>query len=136
MSDQTQEQFAQLMRAGRKAYDAGDSTAAHDYWRQAAVIDPYNEKVWLALYRVVETEDDRKACLENIIAINPANVQARRRLRRFDATLGRRLLQELAAFKKEEKRRTRRGFLFGYLLLVLYMAGVVALVNYLTSIGG
>ena len=74
------ERFNDLLLAGKQAYEAGDRRAAHDRWRAAAAIDPYNEKVWTALLRVLDDEDDRRVCLENIIAINPMNVQARRLL--------------------------------------------------------
>lgn len=73
--------YEELMQAGRVAYKEGKRQLAHDYWREAATVDPYNEQVWLSLYRVLEKDEDRIVCLENIIAINPMNVQARRRLR-------------------------------------------------------
>ena len=73
--------FEELMQAGREAYKQGQRRLAHDHWHEAATVDPYNEHVWLSLFRVLETDDDRIACLENIIAINPMNVQARQRLR-------------------------------------------------------
>jgi len=75
--------FEELMQAGRKAYKQGKRRLAHDHWHEAATVDPYNEQVWLSLFRVLETDEDRIACLENIIAINPMNVQARRRLRGY-----------------------------------------------------
>jgi hypothetical protein len=37
--------------------------------------------VWLALLQVLDRTDDRQVCLENIIAINPVNTDARRQLR-------------------------------------------------------
>ena len=80
-AENQQEQFSALMKAGSQALAAGDRQTAHERWRAAAIIDPYNEKVWLALLRVLDTDEDRRVCLENIIAINPMNVQARRQLR-------------------------------------------------------
>lgn len=71
------------MQAGRVAYNEGKRKLAHDHWREAALVDPYEEKIWQALYRVVDSEEDRIVCLENIIAINPMNVQARRRLHAY-----------------------------------------------------
>jgi len=71
-----------LLSAGDHAYEAGDHYLAHEYWREAVSLDPYNENIWLALFKVLESEDDRIVCLENVIAINPLNVEARRRLRR------------------------------------------------------
>jgi hypothetical protein len=83
-SQAKQKRFDTLMKAGKDALDKGDRRAAHDLWREAATLDPYNEKIWLALYRVLNTDEDRIVCLQNIIAINPMNVQARRRLHTFE----------------------------------------------------
>ncbi len=55
--------------------------AAHNIWRQAAVTNPYDERVWTSLMDVLIYDDDREVCLENIIAINPLNTEARRQLR-------------------------------------------------------
>ena len=54
------------------------------YWRRAATLNPTNEQVWLALLNVLEKEGDIVVCLQNIIAINPNNKQALRRLRNFE----------------------------------------------------
>ena len=72
-----------LMEAGRRAFASGERRLAHDLWREAAIVDPYNESVWESLFGVLETDEDRLGCLQNIIAINPLNVEARRQLRRF-----------------------------------------------------
>ncbi len=70
-----------LLEAGDEALALGEARAAHDIWRVAAVANPYDERVWLALLQVLEDEEDRKVCLKNIIAINPLNTEARRQLR-------------------------------------------------------
>lgn len=70
-----------LLEAGRKAFTVGDRRAAHEYWRMAAVTNPYEERVWVALMNVLTDDEDREVCLENIIAINPLNPEARRALR-------------------------------------------------------
>ncbi|PJF22481.1 MAG: hypothetical protein CUN56_05795 [Phototrophicales bacterium] len=72
---------SELLRAGLVALAAGDKAKAHTLWKQAAALNPKNEAVWLALLEVVNTHDDRRVCLENILAINPNNEAARRQLR-------------------------------------------------------
>jgi hypothetical protein len=99
-----QSNFADLMQAGRVAYAAGKRRMAHDLWREAANIDPYNEQVWLALLDVIEADADKRVCLQNILAINPLNVQARRLLGQIDARK-QRLVQHQA-----EQRQIRRGW--------------------------
>src|SRR5689334_19151632 len=76
--------FGRFMSDGRSAYNKGDLKLAHDLWRQAAMIEPYNEHVWLALLDVLDKKEDRQVCLQNILSINPMNIQARRMLRAYD----------------------------------------------------
>ena len=100
------------MQAGRVAYTAGKRRMAHDLWREAANIDPYNEQVWLALLDVVEADADKRVCLQNILAINPLNVQARRQLGKIEAHK-----QRLAANKAEMEERRRWWSRYRWVLL-------------------
>lgn len=77
-----------LLRRGRTALQRGNRRRAHALWREAATVDPYDERVWQALLTVVETPDDRRVCLENILAINPLNTEARRQLRALSRLSG------------------------------------------------
>jgi hypothetical protein len=77
--------FARMMRLGQVARAQGEHRMAHQYWRQAAIIQPDNETVWMALLDVLESEEDRKVCLRNILAINPANKQAARQLEKLES---------------------------------------------------
>ncbi|MCB0207918.1 MAG: hypothetical protein KDJ52_01235 [Anaerolineae bacterium] len=43
-------------------------------------VDEGNEDIWLWLTSVVESDEDREICLENVLAINPNNVVAQRGL--------------------------------------------------------
>ncbi|MCC6613134.1 MAG: hypothetical protein IT320_06620 [Anaerolineae bacterium] len=69
---------ARLLSNSNSAKRAGNKKKAHDLLRQAASLAPYDEAVWWSLLDVVDNEPDRVACLENILAINPDNVEARR----------------------------------------------------------
>lgn len=115
----TDTNFAQLMQSGRAAYMSGNRKLAHDLWRDAAQIDPYNEQVWLALLSVLEGDADRRVCLQNIIAINPLNVQARRQLNKLEARAHRIALYEVeqqsrqATWKRNRSRLLRRAVLLG-----------------------
>jgi hypothetical protein len=81
MTTLQRQKFNELMRAGNAAFAAGKNRRAHYLWRRAAVISPYDEQVWLALLNVLERAEDRRVCLQNIIAINPSNLQAQQQLR-------------------------------------------------------
>ena len=110
--------FADLMQAGRVAYTAGKRKMAHDLWREAANIDPYNEQVWLALLDVIESDSDKRVCLQNILSINPMNVQARRQLGKIDTRLQRSKQHEAEqAARNQGRRRVRRSLWVRALML-------------------
>jgi hypothetical protein len=75
-----------LLGEGDAALAAGDRATAHARWRKAAAADPYDERVWLRLLRVIDDDDDRRVCLENIIGLNPLNTEARQQLRALNAS--------------------------------------------------
>ena len=122
MAQQTN--FADLMQAGRVAYAAGKRKMAHDLWREAANIDPYNEQVWLALLDVIEADADKRVCLQNILAINPLNVPARRQLGKLDAQK-----QRLDLHQQEQKqaRKGRQRFQFALLRRAMLLGIAVGL---------
>lgn len=109
----------ELLQAGKSAYTEGNTRRAHDLWREAATLDPYDERVWLALFRVLETPEDKRVCLENILAINPLNAKARRQLRAYqtaaerEAHIQERLRLQAEAKKRQRRRAMRRSIITG-----------------------
>jgi hypothetical protein len=93
--------FAKLMQAGKQAHAVGNRERAHRVWRRAAMIRPYDEQVWLALLKVVDSVEDKRVCLENIVAINPDNFEARDRLA---------LLDDIPEAPVKERPRKKRGW--------------------------
>jgi hypothetical protein len=73
-----------LLKKGERALRRGDPRRAHDAWRAAAAVAPYDERVWIALLRVLETDADRRVCLQNIVALNPLNADAQRLLSLYE----------------------------------------------------
>jgi hypothetical protein len=110
------------MREGRLALKQGDPELAHDLWREAAMLNPYSEQVWLALLEVLDTLEDRRVCLQNIVEINPLNVQARRMLRAYEARE-----ERLTGTARENRstlafvRRKQRGLVVRSLMLGLFV---------------
>ena len=94
--------FAELMQAGRDAINRRNRAQAHDLLKKAAALDPYSEQVWLALLEVIENDEDRRVCLQNILQINPLNIQARRSLNKIEAEAQRAVIQ------KEEEKQSRK----------------------------
>jgi hypothetical protein len=114
--------FQRLLQEGRIALDNGDRNLAHALWREAAMLNPYNEQVWLALLDVLESLEDRQVCLQNIVEINPLNVQARRMLRAYEARETRR--DEVLQARQQQQRtrqRRRRTLIWRALLLGVFV---------------
>ena len=63
------ERFEELFQAGRSAFAMGNVQQAHDFWKEAARLSPFNEQVWLALLDVIDSDEDRRVCLQNILQL-------------------------------------------------------------------
>jgi hypothetical protein len=70
----------ELILAGCSELAAGRRQEAHNFWRRAAALRPDDEEIWLALLSVVETDEDRRTCLENVTMLNPQNKVALQQL--------------------------------------------------------
>jgi hypothetical protein len=62
-----------LLQHGIEALKAGRKAEARTLLMQVVQRDQYNELAWLWLSGAVETDDERRTCLENVLAINPHN---------------------------------------------------------------
>lgn len=102
--------ITQMLRLARIAANEGDVDSANQLLKRAALLDPANEQVWMMLLYVVETVEDRRTCLMNIIAINPDNESAKSMLAQ---------LEEEAALTDEQRQERRRKPLSARLLDIL-----------------
>jgi hypothetical protein len=66
-----------MVREGVNAYRAGKKEEARALLLRAVEIDQYNEQAWLWLSAVVESPEEQRTCLENVLTINPNNERAR-----------------------------------------------------------
>lgn len=66
-----------------RAAKAGQQEQARTLLLQIVEEDESNELAWLWLSGVVETDEDRRVCLENVLALNPRNDRARRGLEKL-----------------------------------------------------
>ena len=112
-----------LLRRGQEVI-ASDPTRAHQYFREAALRDPYDERVWDHLLRTVESPEDKRVCLENIVSINPLNADARRQLRALDT----RKRAEEAERRLIERRKRGGGRVFRQSVAAGMGIGVLATV--------
>ena len=69
-----------MVREGISAYRAGRKDEARAFLLKAVELDEHNEQAWLWLSAVVDSTDEQQICLENVLAINPANERARQGL--------------------------------------------------------
>jgi hypothetical protein len=68
------------LRQGIAAVNAGQKTEARRILMQVVRQDKRNEMAWLWLSGTVDTDEERRICLENVLAIDPNNGAARRGL--------------------------------------------------------
>ena len=127
----------ELLAAGKQALEAGGRRTAHDLYRAAAVINPYDVRVWLSLLDVLTQDDDREVCLQNIIAIDPLNPDARRQLRELRRARRIKETAEMATVTKlpkpkPQKKLVARSVLagVGIGLLAVGLGIVVSIVYY------
>jgi tetratricopeptide (TPR) repeat protein len=68
------------LQEGIAAYKQGQKQQARRSIKQALRLNPKNENAWLWLSGVVESDEQRRTCLDRALAINPNNKAARRGL--------------------------------------------------------
>lgn len=77
-----------MVREGISAYRAGNKEEARTLLLRAVEIDQYNEQAWLWLSAVVETPEEQRTCLENVITINPNSERAKQGIDMLDQRFG------------------------------------------------
>lgn len=71
------------LKQGIAAAQRGDKTAARRLLQQVLSEDRDNELAWIWMASVVDSVDERRACLERVLKINPNNARAKEALRRL-----------------------------------------------------
>lgn len=77
-------QLEDLIQQARSAAAEGNRLVAYGYWRRATRIAPDRLDLWQSLLQVAETSAERKRCLENILRLDPTDVQARSELAQLE----------------------------------------------------
>lgn len=74
-----------LMRQAIEAAREGKKAEAKALFQQVVDRDDKNEKAWMWLASVVETDEERRVCLSNVLFINPNNERAQAAMAKLDA---------------------------------------------------
>jgi tetratricopeptide (TPR) repeat protein len=77
MNSHDELEVADWLRKGIAAAKAGKRDEARKLLLRVVEANERSEQAWLWLSGVVDSDDDRLICLENVLALNPENVQAR-----------------------------------------------------------
>ena len=77
------DEITRLLKAGMKAVKAGQREQGKALLLQVIEKDEENERAWLWLSGAVDTEEERRICLENVLTINPNNELAKKGLARL-----------------------------------------------------
>src|SRR5215207_7061346 len=73
------------MRQGIEAAREGKKAEAKGFFQQVVDLDDKNEKAWMWLASLVETDEERRVCLSNALFINPNNERAQTAMAKLDA---------------------------------------------------
>lgn len=77
-----------MLREGVNALKSGRRDEARALLLRAVELDQYNEEAWLWLSGVLDSLEDQRTCLENVLSINPENDRARQGLDYINKQLG------------------------------------------------
>lgn len=78
-------EIAELLKQGIEDTRAGRRSDARQKFERVVELDENNEKGWFWLASVVDSDEERRICLANVIHINPNNDRARKALDALNA---------------------------------------------------
>jgi len=67
-----------MLEQGKRALREGNNLEAQKFLLRITELDQYNEEAWLWLASAVETKEEQRTCLDNVLIINPNNAEAKR----------------------------------------------------------
>ncbi|NWG15005.1 MAG: PD40 domain-containing protein [Chloroflexi bacterium] len=86
----SQANIQELLKKGIEAAREGNKAEARSYFEQVVELDEQNERGWFWLASLVESQDEKRICLKNVLQINPGNERAQKLLDQIEASQQRR----------------------------------------------
>jgi hypothetical protein len=121
----------QLLREGIAAAKGGKRASAQEILREVVALDEHNEKGWLWLASVVDSDEERRVCLSNVLVVNPGNQKAQAELNAIER---RAALGNIAVASKPGSSRGALLVVIGVIILVLGIGAVlIGVLNNRTS---
>lgn len=131
MSDAPNPKISELLREGIRAARAGEKEKARELLQQVVDADQYSEQGWFWLASVVETDEERRTCLGNVVVINPDNLKAQELLERLEGMASGEYSATGEIIPGVDRRKSLAMIAIGSALL-LVVCGVI----FLTVLGG
>lgn len=79
------ENVQDLLKQGIEAAREGKKAEAREFFQQVVELDEKNERAWFWMASVVDSDDEKRICLKNVVQINPNNERARKALEQLEA---------------------------------------------------
>ncbi|MCA9989022.1 MAG: hypothetical protein KDE59_32175 [Anaerolineales bacterium] len=79
--------YSDPLAAAIKLVENGQPAAARELLTELVSSDEDNELAWFYLSELVEDDEERRICLENVLTLNPAHKEAGRRLADLDSAV-------------------------------------------------
>ena len=81
-----------MLTEAQRELEAGRKDEAMTLLLRVAELDERNERAWLLLSQTVDTDEEKRTCLDNVIIINPDNQAARQMLDDLDRAMDEQML--------------------------------------------
>lgn len=128
----TKNDIPELLRQGIEAARAGNKAQARDFFEQVTELDENNEKGWFWLASVVDTDEERRICLSNVLHINPSNEKAQRAMAALEEKLKDKKRQQQEEEVIAGVPRQQFNLILGggiVLVLVILIIGIVVIIG-------
>jgi hypothetical protein len=91
-----------LIDAAKDALSRGKKNTAREHLEQVLDDNELHEEAWFLMFHAVDSEEDKRTCLENALSLNPNHTEARAQLDLLSGTTGSSLFDGFDPFAEEK----------------------------------